>query len=191
MTRPNEKKPATPFDFATMEEIAEKHCGVKRLAEQGSDSLDFHDIHVTSLRSALEAAYRAGRAEGAAAPRPKRPAPSPCYRPAPPAPCEYSTDESGFTNLDDVARVPMADRDDDAVPPLLRPALAAREVNTAQFEFAHGRAPRGRGHWVFCLTVQGDKRSFMPGPNLLYGEAKRQALAEAKRLGANKITVEA
>ena len=42
--------------------IASTHCGVETLDTQNSDSLDFHDISVWSLRDALAEAYAAGRA---------------------------------------------------------------------------------------------------------------------------------
>lgn len=43
--------------------IAKKHCFVETLERRGCDDLDFHDIGVANLRSALEEAYEAGRLE--------------------------------------------------------------------------------------------------------------------------------
>lgn len=43
-----------------LEDIAEKHLGINTLKVRNSDSLDFHDVGVASLKAALEAAYRAG-----------------------------------------------------------------------------------------------------------------------------------
>ena len=46
----------------TLEQIAAKHLGIETLATRKSDSLDFHEVSVWSLKSALEAAFEAGRA---------------------------------------------------------------------------------------------------------------------------------
>ena len=47
-------------------QIAAKHLGIDTLETRNSDSLDFHDLAVWTLREALQAAYLAGVAEGAA-----------------------------------------------------------------------------------------------------------------------------
>ena len=41
-------------------EIAVKFLGVKTLETQNSDTLDFHDLAVWTLKAALEAAFSAG-----------------------------------------------------------------------------------------------------------------------------------
>ena len=48
------------------------------------------------------------------------------------------------------------------------------DFDTTQYEFAHGRQPRGRGGWAF---QEGDRRSTSPlfWANGTYSEAKRQA----------------
>ena len=46
-------------------DIARKHLNLKTLESRNSDCYDFHDIGVWSLKAALEAAYQAGRADGA------------------------------------------------------------------------------------------------------------------------------
>ena len=46
----------TPID-----EIAHRHLGLDTLEERGSDSLDFHELPVWDLRTALAAAFAAGR----------------------------------------------------------------------------------------------------------------------------------
>jgi hypothetical protein len=43
-----------------IEEIASKHLGIQTLETRKSDSLDFHDCAVWSIKNALEAAYQAG-----------------------------------------------------------------------------------------------------------------------------------
>jgi hypothetical protein len=46
---------------AAIESIARAHFDVETLLTRGSDSLDFYDVSVASIRNALEAAYDAGR----------------------------------------------------------------------------------------------------------------------------------
>ena len=50
-----------------LEQIALKHFFIETLETQHSDRLDFHDVAVWSIKSALEAAYAAGKATGNAA----------------------------------------------------------------------------------------------------------------------------
>ena len=47
-------------------QIAATHLGIETLECRHRDSLDFHDVGVASLRSALAEAYRAGTRAGAA-----------------------------------------------------------------------------------------------------------------------------
>lgn len=49
-----------------LEAIASQHLLVDSLQAQGSDRLDFRDLHVDLIRAGLEAAYEAGRRRGAA-----------------------------------------------------------------------------------------------------------------------------
>jgi hypothetical protein len=70
------------------------------------------------------------------------------------------------------------------------------EIKTSQFEFAHGRRPRGVGQWFFKF---GYLKTGKPGslvfrdvsapPLLSYGEAKKWARAKAAELGAFHIEV--
>ena len=46
-------------------QIASQHLGIETLETRNSDSLDFHDVAVWTLREALQAAYVAGVAQGA------------------------------------------------------------------------------------------------------------------------------
>lgn len=46
---------------AALEAIAADHFGVETLETRKSDRLDFHDVAVWSIQSALEAAFEAGR----------------------------------------------------------------------------------------------------------------------------------
>jgi hypothetical protein len=47
---------------ALLLEIAAKHFHIETLETRNSDSLDFHDVAVWSIRAALEAAFAAGQA---------------------------------------------------------------------------------------------------------------------------------
>ena len=47
---------------ALLLEIAAKHLHIETLETRNSDSLDFHDVAVWSIRAALEAAFAAGQA---------------------------------------------------------------------------------------------------------------------------------
>ncbi len=44
-----------------IEQIAKKHLMIETLEPQNSDSSDFHDCAVWSIKAALESAYEAGR----------------------------------------------------------------------------------------------------------------------------------
>ena len=48
-------------------QIAKEHLFIETLETQHSDRLDFHDVAVLSIKSALEAAYAAGKSTGNAA----------------------------------------------------------------------------------------------------------------------------
>ncbi len=45
-------------------QIVQSHLGIQTLETRNSDSLDFHDVAVWSLREALAAAYKAGAEQG-------------------------------------------------------------------------------------------------------------------------------
>ena len=49
--------------------IAQKHLSVETLKTRNSDRLDFHDTAVWGIKDALEAAFKAGAAFGAAHPK--------------------------------------------------------------------------------------------------------------------------
>ena len=49
--------------------IAERHLGIETLETRNTDSLDFHELGVASIKAALEAAYEAGRSAAAKARR--------------------------------------------------------------------------------------------------------------------------
>lgn len=69
------------------------------------------------------------------------------------------------------------------------------EFNTSEFEFAHGRKPKGVGMWAFefvgTMGEQGTSRwrvEYAPG-TLPFGEAKKWARARAKELNCNLVRV--
>ncbi|WP_323034907.1 DUF6900 domain-containing protein [Pararhodobacter sp.] len=47
---------------ALLQEIAAKHFFLETLETRNSDSLDFHEVAVWSIRAALEEAFAAGQA---------------------------------------------------------------------------------------------------------------------------------
>jgi hypothetical protein len=49
--------------------IAERYLGIETLETRNTDSLDFHELGVASIKAALEAAYEAGRSSAAKARR--------------------------------------------------------------------------------------------------------------------------
>jgi hypothetical protein len=57
------RKPADPNTArdAQLMEIAERHLFLETLETRNLDRLNFHDVAVWAIRSALEAAFEAGR----------------------------------------------------------------------------------------------------------------------------------
>ena len=49
--------------------IAQKHLGIETLQTRHRDSLDFHDVSVWGVKSALQAAYDAGMRSADGAPK--------------------------------------------------------------------------------------------------------------------------
>jgi hypothetical protein len=64
------------------------------------------------------------------------------------------------------------------------------EVSTTAYQFAHGKAPRGRGYWAFEFPGQSPANGpwFVPGEQT-YSDAKRAAVAEANRRGVCFVKV--
>lgn len=62
------------------------------------------------------------------------------------------------------------------------------EVNTRDFEFSHGRKPRGSGSWAFFFKRDDDVSNAFWAQGS-YTEAKKAAIAEAKRRGARTVFV--
>lgn len=57
------------------------------------------------------------------------------------------------------------------------------EFSTREYEFAHGKLPRGRGHWAFECVELFDELYWVHGDGmgLTYAEAKREATAYARQ----------
>jgi len=63
--RPERKPTPDAARDALLLKIAERHLFLETLETRNSDSLDFHEHGVWAIRSALEAAFEAGRRTGA------------------------------------------------------------------------------------------------------------------------------
>jgi|WetSurMetagenome_2_1015567.scaffolds.fasta_scaffold1208460_2 hypothetical protein len=71
-------------------------------------------------------------------------------------------------------------------------------ITTTQYEFSHGKRPKGRGYWAFgfmnspfhprSLLKDVGEPWFAPG-DILYSEALRMAKEEAKRRKTHEIIV--
>lgn len=73
-----------------------------------------------------------------------------------------------------------------------KPKRMPIEFNTSQYQFSHGRAPRGRGGWAFAPTANPRSEDIYWAPgSLTYGEAKRHARAHfaGKTWAANIVYV--
>lgn len=65
--------------------------------------------------------------------------------------------------------------------------LVSVTINTSNYQFMHGKMPRGRGNWAFYLgsaTVPW----FAPA-NSRYADARATAVRRAKRQMVNTVTV--
>jgi hypothetical protein len=71
-----QRKP-TQSDPAALAAIARLHLRLDTLETRRSDSLDFHEHAIWSIRAALEAAFEAGRASERASRSPRRTKESP------------------------------------------------------------------------------------------------------------------
>jgi len=62
------------------------------------------------------------------------------------------------------------------------------EFNTTEFEFSHGKQPRGHGDWAFLLQAinRADRVIWIHGS---YGEAKKQARKTARELRYYRVKV--
>lgn len=62
------------------------------------------------------------------------------------------------------------------------------EFSTSQFEFAHGKKPRGNGTWAFFFDSRTDVETVFWHTGS-FAEAKAAAMAEAARVGARRVSV--
>lgn len=63
------------------------------------------------------------------------------------------------------------------------------DFNTSEFEFTHGRAPRGDGAWAFSFKRNPDVMSEIFWINGFYGEAKKVAAKKARAEGQREVFV--
>ena len=64
-------------------------------------------------------------------------------------------------------------------------------INTNEYEFTHGKAPRGKGCWAFKFYRMGMGlivTEFAPGEQT-YGAARKWAIAYAAKIGADRVAV--
>lgn len=63
-------------------------------------------------------------------------------------------------------------------------------IDTTGYIFAHGHAPRGKGVWAFYMGNRNDinKLYCTPGSRT-FGEARRLAQNEARKQGADYVSV--
>lgn len=74
---------------------------------------------------------------------------------------------------------------------MARTTTHAIRVSDTDYRMNHGAKPRGRGSWAFVMHLTGGRPSevwFAP-PDLLFTEAKREALACAKERKAAWVEV--
>lgn len=60
-------------------------------------------------------------------------------------------------------------------------------INTTQYQFAHGKKPRGYGLWIFDLRVGGETRQFSATGN--YGDAVRKVKAQVAQSGISHMAL--
>jgi hypothetical protein len=63
------------------------------------------------------------------------------------------------------------------------------EVSTTAYQFAHGKAPRGRGYWAFEFPGQHTNEPWSAPGEQSFSDAKRAAVAEARRRGVSFVKV--
>lgn len=65
------------------------------------------------------------------------------------------------------------------------------EFGTKDYQYSHGHAPRGRGSWAFEIAGETwwAKDPVTGITSMTYGEAKKLAVAEAKKRGVQEVEV--
>lgn len=63
-------------------------------------------------------------------------------------------------------------------------------VSTEEYRRSHGKAPRGRGLWLFVLGDNGRWLAEPCGYNGTYGEARANAIQQARTLGLSDVVVQ-
>jgi hypothetical protein len=65
----------------------------------------------------------------------------------------------------------------------------AMKVENTNYIATHGKAPKGKGRWLFDIGAKGAWTVFDPMVAMSLGEAKKLALREARALGADAVQV--
>lgn len=60
------------------------------------------------------------------------------------------------------------------------------EIKTTEFEWSHGKKPRGEGCWAFAF---GKNKTPVFVSMMKWSEAKKWATAKARELGVSEVTV--
>ena len=69
--------------------------------------------------------------------------------------------------------------------------MTVSTINTFYYEFTHGKAPRGEGHWAFRFYNRMGGlmvTEYAPG-KMTCGAAKKWAIARANAIGADRVEV--
>lgn len=64
-----------------------------------------------------------------------------------------------------------------------------RTICTENYEFSHGKKPRGTGMWAFDFGRRGAWTTEFAPRTMSYSEACKWAKAFAKQLGADRVSV--
>lgn len=64
------------------------------------------------------------------------------------------------------------------------------EFRTEQFQFSHGKKPRGEGYWAFGFSRSAELDDLFFSPFLTFAEAKKLAAEEARRRGVSEVWVQ-
>lgn len=60
------------------------------------------------------------------------------------------------------------------------------QVSTSEYQFSHNKMPRGFGNWAFFF---GDEQEPVFFNSCTYSEAKKKAVAQAKKYGYRRVKV--
>lgn len=67
--------------------------------------------------------------------------------------------------------------------------MAAIEIITTQYEFSHGRKPRGRGFWAFAPVRNPEAGNIIWTGQMTYADAKKHVATIARERGITTLHV--